>query len=89
MNYTQIQKAEEQLKSWAQSPSPTEMKKIQHTREMIESSLKRNFPIEEIKRNAYALDTHGSVIYCFPCGNCLSKEHGRLSEDVSNSRIVL
>jgi len=39
--------------------------------------------------NAYALDTHGSVIYCFPCGNCLSKEHGRLSEDVSNSRIVL
>lgn len=51
MNHMQIQKAEEQLKLWAQAPSPTEMKKIQHTREMIENALKRNLPLEEIKRN--------------------------------------
>jgi hypothetical protein len=50
MTYTQIQKVEEQLKSWAQAPSPTEMKKIQHTHEMIKSALNKYLP-DEIRKS--------------------------------------
>lgn len=42
--------SEQQLQIWASSPSPTEMEKIRNTRSVIEDILKRNLPVDEIKR---------------------------------------
>lgn len=41
--------SEQQLNTWASAPSPTEMKKIQNARFVIEDILKKNLPIADIK----------------------------------------
>ncbi|MCD6493606.1 MAG: nucleotidyltransferase [Archaeoglobaceae archaeon] len=41
---------EQQLQIWAKAPSPTEMERIKHTRQIIENALRKYLPIEDIKR---------------------------------------
>lgn len=41
---------EEQLKRWAQAPSPTEMERIKNARNIIEDAIKKYFPVAEIKK---------------------------------------
>lgn len=51
-----MQISDQQLTTWSQAPSPTEMQKIQRTRDIIETTLGKHLPIEQIKK-AYQLDS--------------------------------
>lgn len=42
--------SEQQLQIWAKAPSPTEMERIKHTRQIIENALRKYLPVEDIKR---------------------------------------
>jgi len=42
---------EEQLERWGSAPSSTEMRKIKHTKDLMEEVLKKFLPIDEIKKN--------------------------------------
>ncbi len=42
--------SEQQLQTWSSAPSPTEMEKIKRTREIIEEALRRQLPLDEIKK---------------------------------------
>jgi predicted nucleotidyltransferase len=52
----------QQLEIWSHAPSPTEMQKIQNTRDLIESALAKHFPIEQIKKE-YHLHSFKYEIY--------------------------
>lgn len=54
--------SEEQLKIWANPPSPTEMQKIRNTRTIIEDILKRKLPVDEIKR-VHSLSSFDYEVY--------------------------
>src|SRR5258706_2178261 len=53
---------EQQLQTWSSPPSPTEMEKIKRTREIIEAALRKQLPIEEIKRS-YQLEYFKYEVY--------------------------
>lgn len=54
--------SEQQLQTWSSSPSPTEMEKIKHTRDVIEDTLRRHLPVNEIKRT-YQLNEFNFEVY--------------------------
>lgn len=53
---------EQQLQIWSSAPSPTEMEKIKRTREIIEAALRRQLPVDEIKK-AYQLSEFNYEVY--------------------------
>lgn len=54
--------SEQQLQTWSSAPSPTEMDRIKRTREIIEAALRRQLPVDQIKK-AYQLSEFDYEVY--------------------------
>lgn len=71
--------SDQQLQAWSSAPSPTEVARIKRTRDVIEAALRRQFPVEEIKK-AYQLDDFQYEVYLQ--GSYANSTNVRLDSDL-------